>query len=41
METTERINRFIYWLCGDSKISKIEEILTCEIVRNEYQSNIK
>ena len=39
METTERINRFIYWLCGDNKITKIEEILNCEIVRNEYQSN--
>ena len=39
METTERINRFIYWLCGDNKIPKIEEILNCEIVRNEYQTN--
>lgn len=39
METTERINRFIYWLCGDNKIPIIEEILNCEIVRNEYQSN--
>lgn len=39
METTKSFERFIYWLCGDNKISKIEEILNCEIVRNEYQTN--
>lgn len=39
METTERINRFLYWLCGDSKISIIEELLQCEVIRNEYQTN--
>ena len=39
MEITERVNRFIYWLCGDSKITIIEEVLSCEIVRNEYQTN--
>ena len=39
METTERFNRFIYWLCGDSKIAIIEDILQCEVIRNEYQTN--